>query len=354
MNKNHILLLTLSLFAGLVQSCGKTTPDPEQEAWNGYITFEAGVRTKTPIITDLTAKNFDVVAYEYDTDWARSKARAVPTDKFDLPTKVDCNGAGACSYDASHASTGKTYVPWAVGKYYSFFAFYPDHGTSGIDLGTTNTSLGVPYITYTAPMSGSPDGLLDVMTSYVLDKNSTGDGAVYFEFDHRLALLTIDALNLNDYDEYIRNLTIQFDAPLYNMVRLPLDGSTAEKTWSTNATYDIGVGNVSIPEQDNPSQATMTHVSEGKNITLIPITRDEVYAHTGNASLPAIKGTLRFQRKVKDEERWEDEDLPFSSESDILEGKKYSLLMSFSEDVITLSVIASGDWLTMDQTITFE
>ncbi len=339
-----------------VCSCDKIQGDKGSE---GFILFSSTLQTKAPVITNMNSRNFDVVAFEYSTDWSVSKARAVPTNKFPFPTPVTCSPAGLCSYDARSGSTGEQLVEWASGKTYAFFAYYPQRNTGGVTLTTTSSSQGVPVITYTQPIGtqSSADVMSDVMISPVIDKTSAGDGVVYFEFTHQLAMLIVEALNVNTNSEYIRNLKVSFTGPIYKYIDIPLDGQNITPreftaSDSESARYTINTTSLSsgdgleLPGRD--SSGEIVNLSEDKNITMIPISRDAV-----GGGKPALSGTISFERK-KNDGTWAQVDSDFSTETDIEAGKKYSLLITFSDDAISLSVISAGDWIEMSQTITFE
>lgn len=356
------MLMTAS--ALLTAGCSGDETEPIYDA-EGYILFDSQVLTRVPIITEMNGRTFDVVTYEYNTDWIRSKARTAPTPKFPFPTPVACASNGSCSYDASGASLGTPLVPWGAGKNYAFFAYFPQRGTNGLTLNTGAGSTGAPIIQYTPAVSGNADGLADVMTSYIIDKNSTGDGVVYFDFSHRLALLTVDAMNLNEETEYIRNLTVTFDGPIYNNIVIPLDpNSVTTRNWNSNpatgASYTINTtaltsvdGKAIAGTPQNATNLQHVPVSEDKNITFIPISKAEVFALTSPpASKPSLGGRITFERK--EDGVWNSKTVNFVCDNDIEAGKKYSLLITFSREVISLTVISSGDWLPMSQTITFE
>lgn len=363
--RNIFRMFSVAVIAACICACDRHAGTVDEPS-NGYILFSSTLQTKAPIITSMNGRNFDVVAFEYSTDWSVSKARAVPTDKFEFPTLVTCNAlTGLCSYAASPSYTsdngGKTIVEWAAGKTYAFFAYYPQNSRGGVALTTTSSSQGVPVITYTQPMGEqNADALTDVMISPIIDKTGTGDGVVYFEFTHQLAMIIVEALNVNENPEYIRNLKVAFTGPMYKYIDIPLDGQNIVKreftaAGSTSATYTINttrlISDDGLELPGRASSGQVVSISEDKNITMIPISRSDVAGVLGEGE-PALSGTLSFERKVGSS--WQPVNSPFSTETDIEAGKKYSLLITFADDAISLSVISAGDWAEMSQTITFE
>lgn len=336
-------------------SCGKEIDNGS----GGFILFSSTLETKVPIITDMKDRSFDVIAFEYSTDWGISKARALPTDKFPFPTPVECNAiTGLCSYDAQLGSTGNSLVEWATGKTYAFFAYYPKHDEGNVTLTTTESSQGVPVISYAQPLGeNNADSMSDVMISPVIDKTGAGDGVVNFEFRHQLAMIIVEALNVNENSEFIRNLKVSFTGPIFKYLDIPLDGQNIQAREFTasgteSAKYTINTVSLSSSEglelTGRDVNGEIAQISEDKNITMIPISRTDV-----GEGQPALSGKITFERK-NSHGTWDSVESDFSTETDIEAGKKYSLLITFSDDAISLSVISAGDWIEMSQTITFE
>lgn len=328
----------------LALSCVRQEPDQpgtgtETTSWPGYVFFGADIATKTPIITSMNGRNFGVVAFKYSSDWATFKATGTPASSgFACPTTVSCNAStGVCTYSPVKQ--------WEDGQYYSFFAYYPV-GNSSVVLGSTTTTAGAPVLTYTVPSWTDPSALQDVMTASAIDTDNSGDGVVPFTFRHRLCCLDVEARNLNENPETIKNLKLNITSSVYTSVSVPVDGSAL--TPSGNKTGGIAyqvvadseAAKVTIPVMTGGMSSATTNVSGDNNIILIPQTVAVKGHLEGSISFTDKNGTSKSQE--------------FDSDKDFEAGKKYTFIITFANETITIAVIESGEWIDSDQDIIFE
>lgn len=338
----------------LLTSCDKRWTDPDEGRtvaldWPGFIWFGADMQTRTPTITNLKGRTFDVVAFKYGSDWATFKATGTPASSagakgFSCPTLVTCDASGICSY---RNNTDSNPVEWDGTMKYSFFAFHPVTGTQGVTLTTGQNTTGSPCIEYTVPSSSDANDLPDVMTASSIDVQNTGSGTVALNFRHRLSLLSVEARNLDEDDITISDLVLNVTSKRYGSVSIPLDGTAATPGALVQGGFSFAMQAPGTPvtvEEFGKYGTSDNTVISTSNVTLIPqdpaITGEDlagsltfVYGHSGMT-----------ETKVE----------PFSSNKKFEAGKKYALVLNFANDAITIAIIESGEWAETRQNIIFE
>ncbi len=363
--------------------------------WPDYIWFGADVSTKTPIIETMRGRSFDVVAFKYskDTDWTTFKATGTPASSatsgsgadlvkgFAFPTHVNCASNGVCSYDYNNTASAGPSV-WQGGKKYSFFAFYPQAGSSvsgegGVSLSSTASTASAPVISYSVPSWTNPDLLPDVMTSAATDLENKGDGTVAFMFKHKLCMLCVEARNLDETPIQIRNLTLELTSKVYTSISIPLDGSACTPSGSKTGgiAYVLRSGEsdiVTVETFGANDSAENTLISGNKNVMFIPMDPDgpDGNAETSADNMPYLTGNICLQyRENKGGDSWSewrtittDDDggnylhdgEEFEAARKFEAGKRYSFVVTFANGAITIAVIESGEWTNYDQYIEFE
>ena len=352
----------LSLAALLVSSCYRQERDDSGNVipvdWNGYVYFGSDVSTRTPVITSMSGKSFGVVTFKYTSDWNTFKATGTPESSgqssvpegkygFPCPTEVACDGTALCTYDASSTTAGTQLVEWESGKKYSFFAYYPlASSTNGVTMNSTASTVGAPTLTYTVPSWTDPSVLPDIMTASVIDATNNGDGTVGFTFSHRLCCIDVQARNLNNYVESVKNLKLNITTDVYTSVNISMDASAAlvpSGTKSGGISYQIIADDeskkVTLPVITGSSSSTV-NLSGDNNIIFIPQTIADKGKLSGSISFTNAAGDSKTQN--------------FVSDKDFEAGKKYSFIISFADESISIAIIESGDWLDNNQDIIFE
>ena len=352
----------LSLAALLVSSCNRQGRDDSGIVipvdWNGYVYFGSDVSTRTPIITSMAGKTFGVVTFKYTSDWNTFKATGTPESSgqssvpagkygFPCPTVVACDGTALCSYDASSTAGGTQLVEWENGYRYSFFAYYPlASSTMGVAMNSTASTVGTPTLTYTVPSWSDPSLLPDIMTASVIDATNNADGTVGLNFRHRLCCIDVQARNLNNYEESVKNLVLSITSNVYTSVTVPMDASAA---LVQSGTKDDGIAYQIIADDESSkvtipvitgSSSSAVNLSGDNNIIFIP----QTIADKGR-----LQGRISFTNNAG-----ESKSQVFSSDKDFEAGKKYSFIITFADESISIAIIESGDWLDNDQDILFE
>lgn len=345
MKKRILTYLILGIAPILsVTSCERheaDEPAPVDTGFGGYIFFDTEVATRGELVTSMREKSFGVLGYKYSSDWNTYKATAVPNvfQTQPLPQQVTWNGS-------SH--TYQNLKQWENGMKYTFFGYYP----WGL---TTASTAGIQNISYTMPSWTNPANLQDVMTGMISDIDNSGNGVVGLTFKHRLACLNIEARNLNDEDESIYNLQVKITSNMYNTATIPMDPSQpivpgAQKTG--NKTFQViansQASKVTVPESDG--SGTTTDLSGTNNIIFIPQTQAQCGNLTGSISFIDKQGRTRPSNSIPND----NVNCQFSSSKDFEAGKKYTLIINFSDEAISIAIIESGDWTDKDQDIIFE
>ncbi len=344
-----IMRLCKAIFSVLLLSlcaCGRQEPNVETctVPTESYILFNSGISTKTPIISDMRGLSFGVIGYKYTGTWASNVIMAKPfvddetTGDGLYKREVACAANGVCSYSPVKQ--------WESGQSYTFFAYYP-YNYSGLTT-SSDSYEGVPYIDYSLPASTAPADLQDVMyAKSEEDLNGNGSGTVSLTFHHALFCLNIQGRNVNEDDEKIRNVKIKFDQLDYSTMHIRLDGTKDGDipmyagTVITNREYVVSDATaITIPPLTT-ANSEPTLLSGNNNLVLIPqdglsgtITVD--YYDTENSAWVNAKGNS------------------FTSDRKFEAGKKYSMMLNFAGDAITIAIIESGEWIDKPVDILFE
>lgn len=362
--------------------------------WGGYIHFgsESVSSKASNLVTSMTGLNYDVIAFQYPntTNWSTFMATGTPNSsvtKFPFPTLVNY-GDGAWTYNASIKNNGVPLVAWANGQRYTFFAFYPpipSHLTgSPVTMSSSESSAGTPVITYTTPSGANPlapSALKDVVTAAVKDATSSV-GTVNFAFKHRLSCLTIEARNfdqikdtdnesqINAKKQTIKNLTLHITSKMYTTLDIPLDPLMASTPGGEryNVEYTIS-GSTPINVDPIPvgGEVGVVSVSGDNNILFIPQSPNgpDGNPDTDGDNMPHLQGYVTFTDKggliqTGDSSKngvngyKYDTNLQFTSDKDFIAGKKYSVIINFTNGNISVAIIESGDWEDQNVTHTFE
>lgn len=361
MKMKKISTYMLMLFATALVSCEKQSYEPSNEIdlvpEAGYIRFSTGVATKAPIIQNLRGKSFGVLGYNYgySTRWDVARPLATPEVFYNLP--VVCAENGVCTYDLNTSQDGNQLQPWDLTKKYSFFAYYPVASNISI---SSKTNVNMPTVTYNLPIVGNannaevnPDDLQDLMTAYAIDKTA-GDGTVGFTFQHRLFCIEVLAQNFNttntivntdgisteiDADESISNLKFTIDNLAYKGLTVPMMKGDSNPVKVAN---DLGAvdfrllssnESVKIPSHDENAGAVSL---SGDNIVML-VPQD------ASGTNPELTGRLTFDL-TNSLGTTETITREFTSDLNFQEGKKYTIVISFTGKTIVIALAESGAW----------
>lgn len=364
------------LLAAALVSCEKpsfeSSTDIEIIPEAGYIRFSTGVATKAPIIQNLREKSFGVLGYNYgySTRWDVARPLATPEIFYNLP--VACATNGVCTYDLNASQEGNQLEPWSLTKMYSFFAYYPMADVNnGVSI-SAQSAVNMPTVTYNLPLVGNangaevnPDDLIDLMTAYAIDKTA-GDGNVGFTFQHRLFCIEVLAQNFNtqntrkdangnpvkdadgkdvmiDADETISNLKLTIDNIAYKGVTVPMMKGDSEpvKVANDKGAVDFrllsSTESVLVRSHDEGSSAVSLSGTDGSNIVML-VPQTAAAAEGGK-----LEGSLTFNltNSAGDSQTVTGD---FSSDIDFQEGKKYTIMVSFTGDTIVIALAESGSW----------
>lgn len=349
----------IALLLALV-SCNKEESDiilPSTQ-WGGYITFSTDVETKTPINKSMRGKEFGVLAYSYESNWATARPVSIP-DWF-YNQLVSCDVSGICTYDADSEEEGVQLKEWNLSKIYSFFAYYPTNHDQ-ISLVTGADDVDMPKVTYTYPFEAySPDyvipvpendNLVDLMTASSIDQTGRGSGKVGFNFEHRLFCFEILANNYNDDKTIpISNLKLTLEGLEYDTITVPLmasDTKTKVQSESINVpsavTYKISDDDTTVEIPSFEEGGTDINLSENCSST-----------QDGYIML------IPQDKPITGEFTWDD--MPegpgvttsFTTSLDFQAGKKYSIIINFAGEAITIAIIEAGSWTENSVNVEFE
>lgn len=337
----------LSVLLLLLCACNRQDPYVETITvpTESYILFNSGVSTKTPIISDMQGRSFGVIGYKYTGTWASNVIMAKPfkentagaADGF-YQREVACAANGVCSYTPIQR--------WESGQSYTFFAYYP-YNYSGLTT-SSDSYEGVPYMDYSLPSSTDPADLQDVMyAKSEEDLNGNGSGTVSLTFHHALFCLNIQGRNVNEGDEKIRNVKIKFDQLAYSTMHIRLDGTKDGETPMcagtaiTNREYVVSDATaITIPPLTT-ANSEPTLLSGNNNLVLIPQS--------------GLSGTITVDYYDTKTSTWVNAKAnTFTSDRNFEAGKKYSMMLNFAGDAITIAIIESGEWIDKPVDIIFE
>ena len=300
---------------------------PQRE---GYILFEAGVETRAPIITSMRSRSFGVLGYSYSGTWAGNVIMAKP-DVFQSQ-RVDVSDNGVSSYSPLKS--------WVGGKAYTFFAYHPYNGVTV----STAAHEGVPFIEYTIPASTDPDRLEDLMVAKSReDLNGNGSRSVAFTFSHLLFCMDLEARNMNAETVRIRNVRFRINKLTYSSIHANMDGTDVryggESINGREFAITDGAEELEIAPLDI-QHSSATPVSRQKNLMLIPQSR--------------IDGVITLEKYDPQSGSWITASRDMVSDREFLPGRKYTAVMNFSGDAMTVAIIESGEWTDKVEQIEFE
>lgn len=351
----------LMLLAAASVSCEKQSYEPSNDIElipeAGYIRFSTGVATKAPIIQNLRGKTFGVLGYNYgySTRWDVARPLAKPEVFYNLEVACDA-GNGVCTYDSA-PEDGIQLKPWDLTRKYSFFAYYPK--VDGISV-SGQDAVNMPTVTYNLPLVGNadgdevnPDALHDLMTAYAIDKTA-GDGTVGFTFQHRLFCIEVLAQNFNetntvedsegnnveiDADETISNLKLTIDNLAYKGITVPMMKGDSNPVTVAN---DLGAvdfrllfGNESVEVPSHDENAGAVSLSGDNIVMLVP--------QNASGTGAELKGRLTFYL-TNSQGTTESVTREFTSDLNFQEGKKYTIVVSFTGKTIVIAIAESGAW----------
>lgn len=340
-----LLLLSLSCTSEIDEK-GENTNGGALKPWAPYILFTTDVQTKATALSSLNNTEFGIMAYNYSktTTWNVAKVQASPISDWGHNLKVACNSAGVCSYN-----NGEPYV-WGLEQNYSFFAYHPYTDRNGVEVVTTQSSLGTPYLKYTSPFDASPvdpEHMIDLMTASAKDLSGTRSAYVDLHFEHRLFCFEVMAQNYNtDQVETISNLSITINNLKYSDMTISLDASEGVEATKTSRS-----GAVTFTLLSDGESVTVDNFNniKGKAVSLSGVNRENtLMLIPQDCSAEALTGSLKFtcNGETKIEE--------FSSSTNFVEGVKYNLVMSFTGNSITIAIIEADQWDRISVDIEFE
>lgn len=357
-------MLIAVAFASCEKPSVESSTDIELIPAAGYIRFSTGVATKAPIIENLRGKSFGVLGYSYgfNSNWDIARPLATPELFYDL-TVVCAAENGVCTYDMNNLpEDGNQLQPWNLAKKYSFFSYYPmSSSDNGISISGQN-AVNMPTVTYSLPLKSQtsgevdPDDLQDLMTASAIDMTA-GVGLVGFTFQHRLFCIEVLAQNFNteniienedgtttsiDADEYISNLKLTIDNLAYQEITVPMMKGD-ELTQSTVVANSYGAVDfrllesseeVKVPSHDEGAGVVSLSGTDGSKIVMLVPQDASDTKMTGSLSFN-LKNSVGTEVTVTRN---------FESDINFQEGKKYTIVISFTGETIVIALAESGAW----------
>lgn len=327
--RKTIYISAICCLSAILAGCDKQMaeiPTDEVPA-EGYILFGSKVDSRAELITDMN-RDFSVTAFKYnnDVEWS-TVVNTIQPNVFHNQL---------VEWNSTHSYT--PLVPWEANTHYAFFAHYPSTGVTLSD----NTSYGTPYITYDLPTT--VDAMHDVMTASVLNRDNSVGNTVELKFKHRMAAFGVQLRNMNDFDLILNSLQINFADLLYNRVTIPLDASMATTpTANGSVTQAYTLITSSSDDSDDFTVPANSTVDFTKYLLLIPQNR--------KSDTDFLNGTVTLNYPdIPDAEKSKTFDLG----TDLKEGRKYFLQLTFSKNAITIAIIESANWIDKDVDIEFE
>lgn len=365
------------LLAFAVASCEKPSPEPTTDIElipeAGYIRFSTGVATKSPLIENLRGKNFGVFGYQYgySTKWEVARPTARP-EVFHNLTVSCAETNGNCSYDLDPSQPENQLKPWELSQKYSFFAYYPMVADgNGISVSRSN-DVNMPTVTYNLPLKSGkeneededydevdPDEIQDLMTAYAIDKTAY-DGFVGFTFQHRLFCVEVLAQNFNkdmietidgqqitlEADEVISDVSLTIENLAYQSITVPMvkDDSAPVKVANSYGPVTFRImgpdKSITIPSQEggNATPISLSRVKESEEsenydenfVMLVP----------QDATVTPMTGYLTFRLNGSTELITR----TFTTDLNFQEGKKYTVVLSFTGKTVLIAIAEAGSW----------
>ena len=193
--------------------------------------------------------------------------------------------------------------------------------------------------------------LVDLMTAAATDQTGKGSGIVRFNFEHRLFCFEILANNYNDDTTIdISNLKLKLTGLAYDSMTVPMmasDSRTDVTKTSTglpaSVTYTISDAGTTatIPSFKNggTSYSLSKNCSSTQDGYIMLIPQDtEISGEFTWDHMPTGSGVMTT----------------FTTNLDFQAGKKYSIIINFAGDAITIAIIEAGTWASNEVNIEFE
>ncbi len=358
---------------------------------NGYIFFNSAISNNTRgslITTPYLQQDFGVIGYQWDYTDVNANWEAQEQIKPNLFENKNTH------QQVTYTKNVHSYAPireWETGKRYAFFAYYPYSNNaitvSGADVEHT------PYLTYTLPTT--PAEMIDIMTASAIDMDysSSQGGIVNLAFKHRLSAIDVQMLNLNDpyltgedrLPVYIKvtNMNIKFENLRYNKAKLYIDNTTPGHSdeFTTDGTVEQEYTLFTALTEHIPpveTGANVTYVTSGNPLIVIPQTAEDESFTGDNKYKEFLNGTLSFnyqylikntdgtysnktsELKTNDEGGYVQDgdyisrEIEFNISRDLLPGRRYTLLLTFTRNATTIDILKDGDWDDHRSEITFE
>ena len=338
---NRIFQYIIAYLALVSTSCEKVIHEQEENLLppegSGYIKFTTNVESRAPIITDMKGKSFGVIGFTYPEYQTWTSARILATPNLCHNLQVNCNEDAVCSY------TGSMF--WDLVSHHTFFAYYPIASQSNGVTISPATQKDTPFVKYQLPLRTgtpvNPDDLMDIMTASAIDQ-TVRSGNVKLQFHHRLCCIEVVARNFNNDAQTISNLSVEIGGIQYNGIQVYMHKGDAKfssipeksESWNVNneVTFDI------LSEAVQVGQNEVKSISDKKNIMLVPqdatLSGTVTFVKNGNTANPVTEA--------------------FSSDFKFEEGKKYSIIISFTGDNVVVLMVQAGLWDDKEVTYEFE
>lgn len=343
---------------------------------NGYIFFNSAISNNTRgslITTPYLQQDFGVIGYQWDYTDVNAN--------WEAQEQIKPNLFANTPQQVTYANNIHSYTPikeWETGKRYAFFAYYPNSiEVSGADVEHT------PYLTYTLPTN--PEYMIDIMTASAIDMDysSSQGGIVNLAFKHRLSAIDVQMLNLNDpyltdgnrLPVYIKvtDMNIEFNNLRYNKAKLYIDNTTPGHSdeFTTDGTEERKEYTLfdELTEHIPPVEtgANVTYVTSGNPLIVIPQKEflNGTLSFNYQYLIKNADGTFSnktFELKTNDEGGYKGEGengyieriITFNISRDLLPGRRYTLLLTFTRNATTIDILKDGDWDDHRSEITFE
>ncbi len=378
--KSHIILMLM--FVAALTGCEQKIlfdDDKNEHIYqlpeNGYIFFNSAISNNTRgslITTPYLQQDFGVIGYQWDYTDVNAN--------WEAQEQIKPNLFANTPQQVTYANNIHSYTPireWETGKRYAFFAYYPNSiEVSGADVEHT------PYLTYTLPKN--PADMIDIMTASAIDMDysSSQGGIVNLAFKHRLSAIDVQMLNLNDpyltdgnrLPVYIKvtDMNIEFKNLRYNKAKLYIDNTTPGHSdeFTTDGTVEQKYTLFTALTEHIPpveTGANVTYVTSGNPLIVIPQKEflNGTLSFNYQYLIKNADGTFSnktFELKTNDEGGYKGEGengyieriIEFNISRDLLPGRRYTLLLTFTRNATTIDILKDGDWDDHRSEITFE
>lgn len=327
---NRIVQYIIACLALVSTSCEKVIHEQEENLLppegSGYIKFTTNVESRAPIITDMKGKSFGVIGFTYPEYQTWSSARILATPNLCHNLQVNCNEDAVCSY------TGSMF--WDLVSHHTFFAYYPIN-MNGVEISGAN-QMDTPFVNYTLPLTAdgtvNPDNLMDIMTASSIDQ-TVRNGNVKLQFHHRLCCIDVVARNYNEDAQTISDLLVTINGIQYTNVKIPMHKGDTKFSPDPSGTAPGSIKFAILSDGVSVTKNEVKSISSDKNIMLVPQTE-------------SLSGMVTFKKNGESVTE------SFSSDFTFEEGKKYSIIISFTGDDVVVLMVQAGLW--DDEEVTYE